>query len=116
MNLDLSQLRHSEIVYGHHCGFGGSEPEYRIQLNHALGLQDHITLLTWLQSNIPALQLYAMEGIYTLKKQGIHFDQSTFQMMELVEKKKGNVQTCSGCFGFTESISKIAKRIKKDYS
>lgn len=115
-NLDSLQLWNSQITYGDQCGYNGSPPKYRIRLAHMVELKDVNTILNWLKSNNVELQLYAIEGVLILQKQGLRFDKNTFELIDVIEKKEGNAITCSGCIYWQQPINEIVKKIKEELS
>lgn len=114
--LNFKGLFRTDIVFGNHCGMGGYKPEYRVKMNKLVKSKDTSTLIQWLKSTTIEIQLYAIEGILTLKKEGIEFEKQVLDLINLIEKKKGRAYTCSGCIRWNESISEIIKRIKKEHT
>ncbi|AFM04730.1 hypothetical protein Fleli_2358 [Bernardetia litoralis DSM 6794] len=111
--LDFDELFETQIVYGSHCGFAGMEPKYRIKMNKLVELKDSTTLIKWLKSATIEIQLYAIDGILNLKKNGLKFDTSTLELIELIENKEGEAYTCSGCTHWNRPINEIIEKIKK---
>jgi len=106
----------TNIVYGKLCGFIGKEPNYRIKLKQLLEDKDTKTLIQWLKSTTVEIQLYAIEGILTLKKAGLKFDKAVLDLINIIEKKKGTAYTCDGCMHWNDPISDIVKRIKESFN
>jgi hypothetical protein len=113
-NLNMSELFIDSIVYGKNCGESGSPPTYRIKLDKVLDKKDISQLKKWLQSATIEIQLYAIEGYYFLKSDGVNFDEEVDQLVKIISTKKGTAYICQGCFHFNETISEIIKRIEKN--
>lgn len=112
--LNLEGLFETEIVYGNHCGIDGMEPEYRARMNKLVESKDVKTLNRWLRSTTVEIQLYAIEGILTLKNEGVYFDKPVFDLIELIEKKEGTAYICSGCSYWNQPIKEIIERIRRE--
>ena len=113
VSLNFDELFETEIVYGNHCGFAGMEPEYRVKMNELIESKDTVTLVQWLKSATIEIQLYAIDGILTLKKEGVDFDKQVLDLIDIIEKKEGTAYTCSGCIHWNQPIDETIKRIKK---
>jgi len=113
--INFDALFKTEIVYGSECGFGGKEPEYRIKMNELVKSKDTKTLINWLKSATVEIQLYAIEGILTLKKAGVNFDKNILDLIDIISKKEGSAYTCSGCIHLNQPISETVERIKKEH-
>jgi len=111
--IDITQLFRSDIVYGSHCGFTGTNPQFRDKLISAVERKDTTELVSWLHSSSVEIQLYAIEGIYTLSEKGTDFNTKIFTQIDLVEKKQGTASTCSGCSFWDTKITEIVHNIKK---
>jgi hypothetical protein len=114
--LNFEELFVTDIVYGSHCGFAGMEPEYRIKMNALVESKDTKTLIRWLNSTTVEIQLYAIDGILSLKASGKEFDQKVLDLIELIEKKEGTAYTCSGCIHWNQPINETIERIKKEHN
>ena len=114
--LDYNGLFETDIVYGSHCGVVGMEPEYRIKMNQLVESKDTTTLIKWLKSTTVEIQLYAIDGILTLKNAGLYFDKSVLDLIDLIEKKEGEAYTCSGCNHWNQPINETIERIKKEHN
>ncbi|MBI9062913.1 MAG: hypothetical protein JEZ14_13100 [Marinilabiliaceae bacterium] len=111
--LNFEELFVTDIVYGNHCGDAGMEPIYRDKMNKLVESKDTTTLIKWLRSATIEIQLYAIDGILTLKQEGVDFDQPILDLIELIEKKEGSAYTCSGCIHWNQPIGETIERIKK---
>jgi len=115
-SLNFDELFETEIVYGNHCGFAGMEPEYRVKMNELIESKDTVTLVQWLKSATIEIQLYAIDGILTLKQEGVEFNKQVLDLIDLIEKKEGTAYTCSGCIHWNQPINETIKRIKKEHN
>lgn len=74
--------------------------------------QDITTLLKWLKSGNISLQLYAIEGIFTLAEKGIIFPSDTWNFIELVQQKEGQTLYVKERFLGDELIYTLVHQIK----
>lgn len=113
--LDFTELFANEIRYGDACGIAGVKPKYRKILDSIITEKDVKTLIKWLKSPFSGLQVYAIEGIYELEKQGVYFEKEVWEIIDFVALKQQKINICSGCLGDNLSVTEIVKQIKKDY-
>jgi hypothetical protein len=97
------------IVYGEGCGFVGQDPEERIKLNNFVTNIDTANLISWLCSTNTEKQVYAVDGFYQLKKKGLKLTDYEIRLLNYIKKKKGDIQTCSGCIYSNETITEMTK-------
>ncbi|WP_272151055.1 hypothetical protein [Tenacibaculum aiptasiae] len=114
--LNHNELFESEIVYGRVCGHVRGTPEYRRKLTRLIKLKDTKSLVKWLKSTVVEIQLYAIDGILTLKKDGVIFDKSVFKLIDIISNKKGIAKTCRRCIYGGEFIKVIVEKIKKEHN
>lgn len=107
-------LFETDIVFGSHCGIDGMDPEYRYAMNELVESKDTKTLTKWLKSTTVEIQLYAIDGILTLKRTGLSFDKEVLDLIDIISKKEGTAYTCSGCDHWNQPISEIVEEIKKE--
>lgn len=112
VQLNFQALFESTIEYGSMCGFGGSPPEYRVKQNKLVKAMEKDSLISWLKSPVAEIQLYAIDGILTLKKSGIKFSKRVLKLIDIIEKKEGNANSCSGCFSENTTITALVQEIK----
>ncbi|MDJ1466826.1 hypothetical protein [Xanthocytophaga flava] len=110
--LDENDLFTHDLTYGKHCYRSGIPPEGRKKIEVFVQNKDKDSLLQWLHSPNTEKQVYAIDGLYQLKKQGISLTQKELQQIQFVTHKKGRVYTCQGCFLGSENISEITKEFK----
>ncbi len=115
IDLDMEALFEREIVYGTRCGYAGSEPLYRQKVNQLISTQDLQALIQWLKSPQVEIQLYAIDGILTLKEQGVYVEPWVLGLIETIGKKQGTAYTCSGCNHWNQPISEIVEQIKASH-
>ncbi|MFT5819354.1 MAG: hypothetical protein ACI8ZM_000577 [Crocinitomix sp.] len=101
----------SRILYGFSCGLGGGLLSLRKELNSFIKTKDTVAILDWLSCARPVFQLYAIDGVLTLKKQGINFEPYVYNMIQIIAAKNGAVFTCRGCEVMPNLISEIAEGI-----
>lgn len=106
----------NKFVYGFSCGFVGTEPPKRIELDYLIRTKDYQTISAWLRSVNPEIQAYGLEGIYTLSKSGIRPTSKDIEIMEYLVHKTLNIYACSGCiYGIDKHYADIVsiRRIKQ---
>jgi hypothetical protein len=103
-------------IYGFSCGMGGGLISFRKEINDYVAKKDTNAITTWLSSAKPVLQLYAIDGILTLKEKGIHFEAYVYEMIQIISIKEGYVSTCSGCEVMPTSIQVISEAILKRHN
>ncbi|NOQ74198.1 MAG: hypothetical protein GQ574_19475 [Crocinitomix sp.] len=99
------------IKYGFACGLGGGLMSLRKQVNGFVEAKDTVAILDWLSCARPVFQLYAIDGILTLKEQGVYFEPYVYNIIQIIKAKEGTVLACQGCVVMPESISGIAAAI-----
>ncbi len=114
--LNHNELFESGIVYGRICGRVRGVPGYRGKLNQLLNSKDSEELVKWLKSTVVEIQLYAIDGILTLRKDGVVFDKSIFKLIDIIGNKKGFAKTCRRCTHNDELIKTIVEKIKKEHT
>ena len=113
IRLHLHDLFETEIVFGNHCGSYASKPVYREEMETLIEKEDLSGLINWLKSPKTELQLYAIEGLLKLQKNGVTISTEILDLIEIVSNKEGNVYTCSGCIHWNRPISETVSNIKK---
>lgn len=109
---DENELFKENFVYGTNCGYAGTAPAGRLQIDTFVKNKDKESLVKWLQSVNTEKQVYAVDGLHQLKKQGIALTKQELDMIEFVKNKRGTMNTCSGCIYFTEAIGEMTKEFK----
>lgn len=112
--LELRELFNEEIKYGKNCGFSGDGPDFRKEFENILKTKDIKALSNWLKSATAEIQLYAIEGILRLHKEGMNFDKKDLDLIEVIANKEGTAFFCSGCITKSYQISDIIKRIREE--
>lgn len=86
-----------KFVYGFGCGWAGTEPVKRNELNFLLSKQDYQIISQWLRSMNPEIQAYGLEGMYMLSKSGLKLTLKDIEIMEYLVNKPFNIYACRGC-------------------
>ena len=86
------------------------------KLEKLIKSKDSKNLVKWLKSTVPEIQLYAIDGILTLKKQGIVFNKDVLKLVDVISKKKGEVYTCNRCIYSNKLIINIEENIIQHFS
>ncbi len=105
----------SNVVYGSHCGIGGTQPSYRKSQETLIAMRDLKNLKRWLKSEIVEIQLYGIDGLLTLRDEGMTLDKQTIRLIHTIGTKEGMATTCSGCSYSNRSIKELVVQIKKDH-
>jgi len=107
------ELFSTETVYGDWCGFGGSPPPYKEQMDTLVAHNDRAGIVAWLQSASIEKQVYAFDACHDMKLKGIKLSPEEQRLCKLISKKKGLIQTCGGCLYGAEDIREVISGIKK---
>jgi len=113
--LKWEDLFSTGVVYGANCGMAGINPKYKSQLDSLIKYTDTARLDQWLRSSTVELQLYAIDGLLALEKQGIVIKPYTYFLFDRIRTKKGKAQTCSGCVYMQCAISEQVDIIYKKH-
>jgi hypothetical protein len=96
--LDWKELFVNRNIYGKWCGVAGSPPAMRKELDTLLADKNQEVLTNWLKSPNVEKQVYAIDGFYQLKQNGYKQTGEQQKLIDVIKKKKGQINTCSGCF------------------
>lgn len=99
----------NSVVYGKACGYSGAPPENGKLMEEFIMKKDKESLLNWLKSTITEKQIYAVEGLYRLKKDSLKLTSDEIRIIKNVIIKKGKISTCDGCDVENSEISDIVK-------
>lgn len=105
--LNEKDLFSNELVYGEHCGFAGTYPEGRYQIIQFVKNGNKEELLKWLQSANSEKQVYAVDGLFQLYKQGMKPTEEELKMIAFVMHKSGNIRVCHGCMHTKDEIKTV---------
>lgn len=84
-------------VYGNNCGLIGEEPKYRLKLDGVVSRNDTTTLTKWLYDSHKELNAYAVEGYYTLFKNGMVLQQTVLDRIKELQQDESQLYTCRSC-------------------
>ena len=99
-------------IYGVACGIGGVAPSRAKQMKEFIQNENSEKLSSWLRELNPELQAYAIKGLLTLKRAGIHIKQDDLNIIEYLSVRNSNVYNCRGCsIGSTTTIKEIINQI-----
>lgn len=111
---DTSELYYmADKVY--RCFDGCKYENKRKSFQQVIENQRTTILLNWLKSGNVALQLYAIEGIFILSEKGIEFPPNTWDFIQLVQSKKGQVVYAKNNFLESELVYTLVHQIKAKY-
>ncbi len=111
-DLNENELFVIDFVYGSHCGFAGVNPTGRNQIDDWVAAKNKTELLKWLKSTNTEKQVYAVDGLYQLKKVGVKLTEEEVKIINKVCNKKGTLYVCSGCIHSRQDISSVTKKFK----
>ncbi len=111
-DLNENELFITDFVYGDHCGIAGVNPKGRQQIDEWVANKNKAELLKWLVSTNTEKQVYAVDGLYQLKKEGIRMTDEELKMVKFISKKSGEMYVCSGCLHSRQKISGVTKKFK----
>lgn len=95
--------------FGSVCGWAGIDPKERIEADMFSKNKDKNSFINWLKSTNTIKQIYAIEGLYHLYKDGVTLTEDELAMISFIKEKKGVIETCFGCMGYSQSIKTITK-------
>ena len=84
-------------VYGSGCGYAGTDPAPRVQVEELIQRNDTATIYTWLNSKETGLQAYGAEAVVRLKRKGMVISSTKLLKVEALLISKAQVQVCRGC-------------------
>ena len=108
--LNERELFVTDLVYGEHCGFAGTNPKGRQQVDAWVANKNRNELLKWLKSTNTEKQIYAVDGLYQLKNVWTQLNDEEIKMINFVTKKNGTVNVCSGCIHSRDDIRDVTKK------
>lgn len=114
--LRIDKLFGTDLYFGYRCGIAGQASGTEIFVRKLVEQQDTAGLVTLLKSPQVEYQLYAIDAILALTKNGIKFDDKVYKIIDIVSLRKGMVHTCIGCLAADKSIAEIINEIKKRHS
>jgi hypothetical protein len=113
--IDTADLFLTDIRYGHHCGLAGRNPEPCEQMINFVDHRDILSLRRWLRSANAEKQLYGARGISLLAQTGYLLTTDDLRIFRILQEKKGNVNTCSGCTYWGDATADVATEIIENY-
>jgi hypothetical protein len=82
-----------------------------MKLIECVETNDIAMLNEWLRSPVAEIQVYAIDGFSQLRKQGYKLSEEQRRLIKFIKKKKGNINTCSGCLFSSKTISSVTRRL-----
>jgi hypothetical protein len=113
--MDYADLFLTDIVFGDHCGMIGKNPGECEQMISYVDHWDILSLRKWLRSPNVEKQMYGARGIRLLEKKGYMLTTGELRIFKILQEKKGNVHTCSGCTFMGLPIDFVASEIADSY-
>ena len=110
--MNEKELFVTNFAYGTNCGYDGMPPKGEFQKQQFVARKDKNALIIWLKSTNTEKQLYALSGLYELKKSGCQFSPEEKHLIKIVRNKKGKIFYCTGCTYFLEDIKFITEKFK----
>ena len=111
-SLNEKELFNENIVYGQLCGYGGTPPEKKVEIDLIVQKRDRTSLMKWLQSTNTEAQIYAINGYFQLKELGLKITDEELKIIRYVMRKKGDIISCGGCMRSNEKISSAIRVFK----
>ena len=108
-DLNEKELFVTDFVYGEACGFSGTDPVGRRQVDKWVLEKNKPELLRWLKSTNTEKQVYAVDGLLQLRKRGMKLADNEMSVMKCIIKKRGTINACSGCTYYNGDIKIVAK-------
>jgi hypothetical protein len=107
--LNKGELFTDSIVFGHRCGRCGVDPIWEERIIKWVAENSKTELIAWLKSTNTEKQIYAIEGLYYLRKKGNSLTKKEYKIIRSIKKKKGTALCCNGCLYTTRSIWSLTK-------
>jgi hypothetical protein len=102
-------------VYGLNCGIHGHAPKLRSRQQDMIINNDTKQLLVWLRSAVIEKQVYALEGLLELKREGQVLDKNVLIAIEFLKIKEGDIMYCDGNKKRLVSINHVVLPIFKKF-
>ena len=113
LDLNEKELFVTDFVYGPHCGLVGTNPKGRQQIDEWVKAKNKTEILKWLKSPNTEKQVYAVDGLYQLKKAGVSLTKDEVKIINFVCNKNGTMYVCSGCIHSRQDIRSVTKEFKR---
>lgn len=107
---DEKDLFVTDVFYGSHCGMVGTDPIQRHQIDNWILNKNKMEILNWLKSTNLEKQIYAIDGLTELRKEGIELTDNELSIMKFVINKKGTIFTCSGGITAQKNIKEVTSK------
>jgi hypothetical protein len=113
--MNYADLFLTDILFGDHCGIIGRSPGECEQMISYVDHRDILSLGRWLRSANAEKQMYGARGIRLLEKKGYMLTTDELRIFKILQEKKGNIHTCSGCSYMGLPIDFVASEIADNY-
>lgn len=111
-NLNPKELFITSIVYGSECGIAATPTQFQEKLDSLLLDKDIKTISSWLKSPNTEKQIYAIQGLKVLEKNGYNLTPEEMRLIKIIKQKKGVVNTCAGCLYSSDTIKNVIAGIE----
>ncbi|MEI6349328.1 MAG: hypothetical protein WCP69_15390 [Bacteroidota bacterium] len=108
--LNENELFVTDFVYGQYCDIEGAKPIGRKQIDKWIAFKNKKKLLNWLKSTNTEKQVYAVTGLFQLKKKGIKLTEKEMKIIKFVISKNGTISICLGCIYTNTNINSVTKK------
>jgi hypothetical protein len=109
--LNWKELFIDTNVYGYACSIAGEMPDMRQELQIIISKKNYQILNDWLKSANTEKQVYAVDGLYQLKRKGYKLTGEQQKLISILKSKKGQLNVCRGCIYSSDSIGEIVNGI-----
>ena|GEM_PF-4187527 len=109
--LAVSDLFSDSVDYGRECSRFLMAPEARVKMEEMVEKEDIPGLNAWLASPVTELQMYAVEGLYSLCGRGLLLTAFQTRCIAAIGKKRGDVSTCHGCINGRQEVGELFRSI-----
>jgi hypothetical protein len=111
---EIENLFPKDFAYGFlfGLGFAGQENKQRLWMHEHVDNKDSNALFSWLISPSMALKIYAVEGFYKLKKNGMKITYQQWQAIQYIKDSKAGVRIVYGCIISQETAKKLCRKYR----
>lgn len=105
-----------QLTYGHACGYAGTKPTGREQMEKLVAAKREDLLRDALRGANPEGRIYAAEGLYALaRRTGKTLEASDRKAIDELRALDQPIESCSGCMPETRTAAEILASIEKLY-
>jgi hypothetical protein len=109
--LNKKDLYIDNIIVGLGCGESVTAPEQLSQILTIAHKKDNKAFDSWLKSANVEKQIYALIGLYFMRKEGLKITEEQQKIIEQIKNKRGKINLCRGCKSYQDQIGEIVTKV-----